>query len=931
MKKRENRLIALCMSVMCLLPSVPSLAHGGVALTKENVSIINSSNSRISLSDGELKAVVNGGGICALAKGTVDIADSNSIVFGFTVDKSVNFRYDTALQMGFIGDGSKGEVTITGNTLCVDDKSFYLSDGKHNVAIMQDVSEQTMSVRIDKKTVGVFTYTDNMLVGATAWRIYAFSPKHLYRASEFKLRDMYISTDRADFEFEEEPEPLDNTAFRVFETYDDLPVDFAMTYTGYSWTGDEKVSFVPKVMSDQSNPNNSVLELASTSRSTENDETNSIDLYGALNFASGKNVVENDIFIPSADDTVEFSLKYGTKKCELLQIKNGKAVLGDNDALDIALGEWHNIAFIVDTANRSYDVFVNREKIASADITTMTGSNLKSADCNFYLTVTTPAICADKILLDNYKVYVNDSFVSDKALEAIRPQRFFVEKEAGPKSQKLKSAVAMALDTPAVKAFGENTTAKIDGVAVSPYKSASGNVMVPYEYVKEVYNKQIENNTLIGETVNGITFVNANDMANLIGKKCQLTDNGLIIFSDRDNFYNPTTECFEIDMLYKLLKNSKYGVELFTENSDEFFDMVRERIASGEEPYKTAWQKTKAAADRYVKSGSPTLYLYGGVRFFFNSGLSGIEALRDCAFAYRVTGDERYAQVAKETLLKWVDAPNPFPVLKENTQGSIGYVNGLHLSRIGTGYLYGYSFLEPYLDEETCHKVELLSQRLAAGIKISKKQWQDNDYFKKQYYQNHIDSFIMGITAAGIVSKDLDLLYYALEDESNERRFGDLITGAIVMGPNDDLCISDKSLKNSSLVPQAGEMYDRYRVNSNRGLQYAELASRLLFLTAEMLYQNDCDYFSYVGKNGENLKLPFEFYGDYWVNSTEALQTIETGYYAGDYLQARYHAIYPMVRARYPESEKIQYVCDNVYQLAQSDGEIVGWLPSLTH
>ena len=88
---------------------------------------------------------------------------------------------------------------------------------------------------------------------------------------------------------------------------------------------------------------------------------------------------------------------------------------------------------------------------------------------------------------------------------------------------------------------------------------------------------------------------------------------------------------------------------------------------------------------------------------------------------------------------------------------------------------------------------------------------------------------------------------------------------------------------------------------------------------------------SYVGKNGENLKLPFEFYGDYWINSTEAIQTIQTGYYAGDYLQAKYHAIYPMVRARYPESEKIQYVCDNVYQLAQSDGEIVGWLPSLTH
>ncbi len=938
MNNKIYRIIAVFLVFACLSPMINnvSLAADTTYLLDSTVTAINpnTGSNQIYLKDGILGSKINGGDIAALAKGncSVDVGKSGYAVVGFSVTDTLFENCGASIQLEFMSQKEKTVITISDHMLSVGDARVYIGTGTHKVLILFDIEKNTISIGVDGKLAGTFNASCNITDVITHWRIYAFSAKTLSTATEIVLSDLYITSDKAVFdENVDSIVKLPSSVFRIFETYDDLPANFTMIYTGYSWTSAALTSVTATVVSD--GENNQVLKLQSKPRTVQDEtDVNSASLYSTLELASGKNVLENDILISSSTTTAAISLKNGKKTQTILSVKNGKVLAGESEVADISLGNWHTMSIIVDTAELTYDAMLDGIVIASGEITELSSAELLSANCNFYLDITAPNTGKDEVLLDNYKVYAYHEPVSNELLEAAKPAKFFVEREIGEKSLKLQNAVVFADGTPCTKVFGENDTIIVNGIEVSPYIAENGEFMLPCAYISEIYDKNITaESDVYTETVDSVLYISIADIAGILGKKYQIHENGLAILSDSKNFYNPNTESFEIDILCKLLKNSKHGVELFTENSDEFFDMVRERIASGEEPYKTAWQKTKATADRYVKSGAPALHLYGGVRYFFNTGLSTIEAVRDCAFVYRVTGEEKYAEVAKQALLKWVDAPNPFPVLKENTQGSIGYVNGLHLSRIGVGCLYGYSFLQPYLDEETCHMVELLAQRLASGIKISKKQWQDNNYFGQQYYQNHIDSFIMGITAAGIVAKDLDLLYYVLEDKNNERKFSDLITGAIIMGPDDDLCISDKSLQDSSFVPQKGEVYDRYRVNTNRGLQYVELASRLLFLTAEMLYQNDCDYFSYVGENGENLKLPFEFYGDYWINSTEALQTIQSGYYAGDYLQAKYHAIYPMVRARYPENEKIQYVCDNVYQLAQSDGEIVGWLSALTH
>ena len=941
MKNKSGKIIALCLVAACLFPTIntPVRAADTMYLLNSDVEIINSGtgNNQIYLQGESLKATIKGGDMAAKAKGScrADIGESGYAVVGFTIDSGLSANSDAAIQLDLMSQTEKTTVTVSDRTLSVGGVRVDIGEGKHEAAILFDAVESRIHISIDGKSAGTFDSTGEIPEIITDWSIYAFALNSLSESSEFELSDLYVTNDRSVFDnsilVQPSDEPsLDPSVFRIFETYDELPVNFNMTYTGFSWANASLTSFTATVVKDETE--NQVLRLKSTKRTTENEtDANSASLYGSLELAEGTNIVENDIFIPTENDTVTISVKNGKKSQSLLSVSGGKLTV-NTAGTPFNAGAWHTLAVTVDTTGLLYDVMLDGTLVGSGSITEMSSADLQSTACSLYVDVTAPQNSTDEILLDNYKVYAGSEPLSNEELESIRPERFFVEGETGTKSKKLRRAAVFAADTPAAKIFGENETITVEGNEVSPYIDADGRFMLPAEYLSEIYGTDITlSDGAYTETVDGILCISAVDAAVLLGKKCQLHSNGLAILSDSENFYNSETESFEIDMLYKLLKNSKYGLELFTENSEEFFEMVRERIASGEEPYATAWNRTKAYADNWVKQGAPQLYLSGGVNYFFKTGNSVADAVRSCAFVYRVTGEEKYAETAKLALLRWTEEENPFPVYKEVTHGTVWTVNGMHLARVFTAYLYGYSFLEPYLDKETCRSVELLAQRMAAGIKISKQQWQDNDYYGKQYYQNHIDAFIMGIVASGIVTKDLDLLYYALESEANERTFPALIEGAIVMDADDDLCRHDRSLKDTTLVPQAGEMYDRYRTNEHKGLQYAELSSRLLFLTAEMLYQNDCDYFGYYGKNGENLKLPFEFYGDFYLNSTDKIQYIESGYYSGDALLGRYHAIYPMVRVRYPESTKIQYVCDNVYRLAQSDEEIVGWLSALTH
>ncbi len=90
---------------------------------------------------------------------------------------------------------------------------------------------------------------------------------------------------------------------------------------------------------------------------------------------------------------------------------------------------------------------------------------------------------------------------------------------------------------------------------------------------------------------------------------------------------------------------------------------------------------------------------------------------------------------------------------------------------------------------------------------ISINLWEDNDYFNKQYYQNHLVAHSMGILMLGLATDNDELVQFAIDSPANPRDVKELLSGCILMD-GDTPCSREKA---GSAPPVKGEIYDRYR------------------------------------------------------------------------------------------------------------------------
>lgn len=245
---------------------------------------------------------------------------------------------------------------------------------------------------------------------------------------------------------------------------------------------------------------------------------------------------------------------------------------------------------------------------------------------------------------------------------------------------------------------------------------------------------------------------------------------------------------------------------------------------------------------------------------------------RDLAMAYWFTGDKKYAQKSVQLIKEWAIKCKGI-----NYQSSAG--NSMYLTRGMFPMVCAYDMLidEEIIDAETKAIITSWFGILYTEGMASINLWEENDYFQKQYYQNHNVAHAMGIMVLGFAIEDDAMVQFALNSPSNPRDIHELIAGCIFMD-GDKPHVRENA---SSAAPVKGEIYDRYRHQTGpvRGLQYAHLTQTLLATVARMCHNNGIDLFAYTAPTGENIRFPFEYYSDFYRFMDSC---IKSGYYCGE-------------------------------------------------
>jgi len=339
-------------------------------------------------------------------------------------------------------------------------------------------------------------------------------------------------------------------------------------------------------------------------------------------------------------------------------------------------------------------------------------------------------------------------------------------------------------------------------------------------------------------------------------------------------------------------------------NASELASM-RERVLEGQYPHALAGERLLESLKQPL---APDPESSDQTMVFYNALIEQGARARDLALAWWITEDEAYAEQAMEFILAWANArPTPGYVLKR-PNGEWESRSGMYLARASlpmiaaADLLWGsYDDFDPATQEALTKWLRKLELRMRESIDA----WEASDYFGEQYYQNHLVAHAMGLAAIGSLLGDVELLHFALDHEANPRDMVELIEGTVLMEGD---TVHRRELKDAP-PPQNGEIYDRYREHTagGRGLQYAHLSLNLLAAAAEVYRPLGVDLWNYKAAGGETLRLPFEFYADFFRLRDGRLKG---GFYAGVnpglFNKADTLALFELGLARFPESAALQ-------------------------
>ncbi len=370
----------------------------------------------------------------------------------------------------------------------------------------------------------------------------------------------------------------------------------------------------------------------------------------------------------------------------------------------------------------------------------------------------------------------------------------------------------------------------------------------------------------------------------------------------------------------------------------EGLDAMRMRALQGDTEFEEAWARLQSIADRALEQPLPAPYQGDNARQYYLKGQAAGAMARDLALAYHISGKQDYANRAVAILDAWASAtPLPGTSLSEK----IHYPNlGMMVARGSLPFIWTYDLL--YTNASMTHakreQVQRWFRALVKVIKEGSRRWEENDYFNKQFYQNHLVADALGLLAIAYATGDQELAQYALDSDKNPRDYRELLTGVILM-PGDEPYYREPG----DFTVRPGEIMDRYRhfalgghygdyvTKANRALQYSHLSLRQLSLMAEITRTNGLDLYGYTAPGGENLETSWTFLAEYY---QPGFVIPKGDFYEGE--SARIGkggdptTFFEFAYACYPENLKLQKLIANLDRGKQPRTECIGW-PVLTH
>lgn len=370
----------------------------------------------------------------------------------------------------------------------------------------------------------------------------------------------------------------------------------------------------------------------------------------------------------------------------------------------------------------------------------------------------------------------------------------------------------------------------------------------------------------------------------------------------------------------------------------ESLALLQERLVNREEPWSRASRTVLRDADKAL-GAKPKPDTGRDSYQFYRTAVRDGERARLFAYAWLSSGDDRYADAAIAHLGAWANAK---PTPGSDFDPAIRFTaTGMEVARCVIPFLETYDLLaeHPGLSDKDRTSIEAWFRMLVEPIRRGMQRWKENNYFKRQDYQNHLTAHVMGLAAIGYALGDRDLVQFALDHADNERDFKELIAGTILMEGDPGHHREPKRAP----PPRDGEIYDRYRhyTARGRGGQYTHLSLSQILYTAELAWNNGIDFYAYTASGGENLKLPLLFYAALYRtgNLEEAGGVFASGNPAAvaheqRVLQGRrdFPAIYEIGNRHYPGTPEIESVLKAIDRVAvPRHPHLSFFYPILTH
>jgi hypothetical protein len=384
---------------------------------------------------------------------------------------------------------------------------------------------------------------------------------------------------------------------------------------------------------------------------------------------------------------------------------------------------------------------------------------------------------------------------------------------------------------------------------------------------------------------------------------------------------------------------------IFTTEAE--IDRAIRRVADRQEPFYGSWLRTKAAADAALTKTYVPEQSYHHETYFGRARPQAQDA-RSLALAARITGDDRYADKAREILRLWArDA-----IDGEYPGWGSPHQMGLVIGRVVPIFADAYAMVWDQLPSQERTLMGQWFRKMAEATMISRNifrtatetcdygvcryRGEPGTYLGGNYFSNHLSAHNLGLLAIGAALRDGAMIQEQLDSPKNDKDLKELINGAIVM-PDDlgggvadgDLYKGDPTYTQGAPLPEPGEIWDRSRTAGGNGLHYTFLHLQLLVLQADIAKNNGRrDWFDYVGPRGENLELPFRIYDDFLMTADPGART---GYYVASAIEYNLMPLYELAHREYPKNADARKILESFDRAGFiDDHQTFGWTLPLT-